>query len=274
MKSVRNSKPEMDVSIMDGAVLLNILKPGGCKTFGDYAANAFVPHIKRERSKAEHVNIVWNQYFDNSLRAYTREKHTISPVQCRRVEVSSPIPKNWQHFLRFNGNMIELVKLLIDELMSSASAEIPLVFTNGANEHCMPARDTSSITPCNHENHNEAEFLVMVYVADAFRQGFEKIIFRIVDADVVAVAVATVQQLRTFNNWIAFGSGKNFRYEISASKGPQKFLVLPVFHVCMGCGSVPVCPKWGKKMHGKCERHMMNSLKLSMSCTVPHNKIK
>ena len=27
----------------------NILRPGGCKTTGDYASNVFVPHIKREQ---------------------------------------------------------------------------------------------------------------------------------------------------------------------------------------------------------------------------------
>lgn len=83
MKSARDSRPETDVTIMDGAVLVNILKPGGCKTFGDYAANVFVPHIKREQSKAQRADIVWDQYFDNSLKVHTREKRAIGPIQRR-----------------------------------------------------------------------------------------------------------------------------------------------------------------------------------------------
>ena len=58
VQSPRDSRPETDVSIMDGAVLVNFLRPGGCKTFGDYAANVFVPHIKIEQNKAQRVDIV------------------------------------------------------------------------------------------------------------------------------------------------------------------------------------------------------------------------
>ena len=36
---------------MNGAVLVSILKPGGCKTFDDYAASVFVPYIEREENR-------------------------------------------------------------------------------------------------------------------------------------------------------------------------------------------------------------------------------
>ena len=123
VKSPRDSRPETDVSIMDCAVLVNIFRPEGCKPFGDNAANLFVTHIKREQNKAQRVDIVWDQYFDNSLKAQTREKPAVGPTQHRRVEVSSPIPKNGQQLLRLNSNKIEFFKLPNDDLMSSASAE-------------------------------------------------------------------------------------------------------------------------------------------------------
>jgi len=53
VKSPGDSRPEADVSIMDCAVLVNILRPRGCKTFGDNAANLFVPYLKREQNKAQ-----------------------------------------------------------------------------------------------------------------------------------------------------------------------------------------------------------------------------
>ncbi|KAG0715349.1 hypothetical protein GWK47_012116 [Chionoecetes opilio] len=248
VKSPCESRPDTEVSIMDGAVLVNILRPGGCKTFGDYAANVFVPHIKREQNQAQRVDIVWDQYFTNSLKAQTREKRAMGSSQRRRVEVSSPVPKNWQQFLRLNSNKIELFKLLNDELMASASAENPLVVTDGVNVLCVPARDTTSIAPCNHE---EADSRIMVHVADAVRQGFHKILVRTVDTDVVVLAVATVQQLGRLELWIAFGSGKNFHYipahEICASLGPQKSLVLPMFHAFTGCDTVSQFAQVGKK---------------------------
>ena len=136
--------------------------------------------------------IVWDQYSDNSLKAQTREKRATGPSQRRRVEVSSPIPKNWQQFLRLNSNKIELFKLLNNELIASASAEQPLVVTDGDTVLCVPARDTTNIAPSNHE---EADSRITVHVADAVMQGFHKILVRTVDTDVVVLAVAAVQQL-------------------------------------------------------------------------------
>ena len=192
IESTRDVRPDTDVSIMDGAVLVNILRNGGCKTFGEYAAKVFVPHIKREQNRALRVDIVWDQYIDNSLKAQTREKRATGPSQRRRVEVSSPIPKNWQQFLRLNSNKIELFKLLNNELIASASAEQPLVVTDGDTVLCIPARDTTNIAPSNHE---EADSRITVHVADAVMQGFLKILVRTVDTDVVVLAVAAVQQL-------------------------------------------------------------------------------
>ena len=45
-------RPRTDVSIMDGALTVSILKPGGCKIFGDYTAKVYVPHIEREHAKS------------------------------------------------------------------------------------------------------------------------------------------------------------------------------------------------------------------------------
>ena len=94
------AQPETDISIMDGAVLVNILRPVDCKTFGDYAVNVFAPHVIRERNLVQRVDIDWDQYFDNSLKTQTREKLATGPSQRRPVGVTSPIQTNWQQFLR------------------------------------------------------------------------------------------------------------------------------------------------------------------------------
>ncbi len=62
------TKPPTDVTIIDGAVLVNILKPIGCKTFGEYASNIFVPKVARDQQYAHRVDIVWDQYYKNSLK--------------------------------------------------------------------------------------------------------------------------------------------------------------------------------------------------------------
>jgi len=37
-----------DVIILDGAALVNILKPVNCKIFDDYAAKVFLPYIEKQ----------------------------------------------------------------------------------------------------------------------------------------------------------------------------------------------------------------------------------
>ena len=159
------------VSVMDGAIIVNMLKPGGCKTLVEYAAKMFVLCAKKEQNCAKRVDIVWDQYIDNSLKASTREKRASCPSQRRRVEATSPIPKRWQQFLRLDSNKIELSQFLNNELLSSASAEQPLIVTDGGNVLCVPDRNVKMIVPCNHK---EADSMIFVHVSYAFLQGFHK----------------------------------------------------------------------------------------------------
>jgi hypothetical protein len=246
-QSTAEVKPNTDVTVLDGAVLVNILRPEGCKTFADYASKVFVPYIKSQQSHTCRVDIVWDQYFDNSLKAHTRETRATGPSQRRRVELSSPVPKNWQQFLRVNENKVELFKLLNNELTTTATANTELILTDGPGIICIPVRDSGNLAPCNHE---EADSRIMVHVADAVLRGFNKFLVRTVDTDVVVLAVAAVQELGLIEIWIAFGTGKDFRYvpvhEIAASLGPRKSLALPMFHAFTGCDTVSHFAQVGK----------------------------
>ncbi|KAK0150015.1 hypothetical protein N1851_009250 [Merluccius polli] len=86
---------------------------------------------------------------------------------------------------------------------------------------------------------------------DAARKGFKKITLRTVDTDVVVLAIAHVSELDIEELWVAFGTGKNFRYipahEIAKSLGPDKSKALPVFHAFTGCDTVSAFATRGKK---------------------------
>ena len=40
------SHPTVQISILDGAAIVNMLQPGTTKTFDDYATNVFMPYIE------------------------------------------------------------------------------------------------------------------------------------------------------------------------------------------------------------------------------------
>ena len=62
----------------------------------------------------------------------------------------------------------------------------------------------------------------------------KKIIIRIVDTDVVVLAISVVEEIKVEELWVAFGTGKHFRYiavhAIASSLGADKSRTLPAFH--------------------------------------------
>ena len=74
---------------------------------------------------------------------------------------------------------------------------------------------------------------------------------RTVDTDVLVLAVAAVQQLPIEELWLAFDSGKTFRYipahDIAHGLGPEKCIALPFLHAFSGCDTVSCFAGHGKK---------------------------
>ena len=88
--------PSVEVIILDGSVIVNMLRPGSAKTFSDYASQVFLPYVASQLQQANRIGIIWDEYRPDGLKAETRVKRG-KGVQ-RRVEASTPIPGNWQEF--------------------------------------------------------------------------------------------------------------------------------------------------------------------------------
>ena len=67
-------RPAYDMIAVDGAVLVQMLKPGNAKTFTAYANDVFKPYIMSELSHVKRLDIIWDSYNDNSLKEMTRFK--------------------------------------------------------------------------------------------------------------------------------------------------------------------------------------------------------
>ena len=114
-------------------------------------------------------------------------------------------------------------------------------------------KEKKSLSPCNHE---EADTRMILHVNHATHHGHHKIMIRTVDTDVVVLAVSVVKDLgQETELWLAFGTGKNFRYiaahEIAVGLGPQKAKALPMFHSLTGCDTVSSFVGCGKKLQYK-----------------------
>ncbi|KAK1898363.1 Hexokinase-1 [Dissostichus eleginoides] len=68
------SHPTVQVIILDGAAVVNMLPPGAAKKFFDYAQKVFSPYILSQLEHVSRVDVVWDEYFTESLKAETRSK--------------------------------------------------------------------------------------------------------------------------------------------------------------------------------------------------------
>ena len=113
------------------------------------------------------------------------------------------------------------------------------------------AIDITSIQPCLHE---EADTRLLLHAHHARITGYENILIRTVDTDVLVIAVAMAEKLGNGHLWLLFGKGNSCRYiNVNATMmkiGPEKSQGLPIFHALTDCDTVSSFSGIGKKMHG------------------------
>ena len=106
----------------------------------------------------------------------------------------------------------------------------------------------SLIKPCSQE---EADTRLLLHCKDEVVCGHKIVSIRTVDSHVVAIAVGVFEQILADELWIAFGTGKKYRFipihELVASLGSMKALSLPFFHAFTGCDTTSSFSSRGKK---------------------------
>ena len=74
-----------------------MLKPSIVKTFNDYDHVIFIPYMTRKFESVSRVDLVWDRYWSDSLKAATRAMH-VTGIQ-RRVVGDAAIPRNGKTLL-------------------------------------------------------------------------------------------------------------------------------------------------------------------------------
>ena len=108
-----------------------MIRPVNCKTFEEYARNVFSNYFKSHSKSVVRYDLVWDRYFDNSLKGRTRSVRGVG-VRTKVTENGS-IPHNWTSFLRCNQNKIELFYFLSRHLVEEVSGDTLLVACCGEN---------------------------------------------------------------------------------------------------------------------------------------------
>lgn len=237
-------EPPADTLIIDGAALVHTKIPGASKTFDEYAKDVILPHVENCARNHRRIDIVFDVYYDDSLKGEAREKRGSGGR--RKVTGNSRPPKSWYTFLRCDENKTELFRFLAEKL-SDMNIVTKIVATVEENVVSNQQIDVSQISPCNHE---EADTRMFLHVKDAAMEGSQEIMIVSTDTDVVVIGVALYQELDVEKLWISFGKEKVVRWiplhEISRSLGPRA-KALPFFHALTGCDTVSAFLSKGKK---------------------------
>ncbi|KAK0044996.1 Pinin [Biomphalaria pfeifferi] len=234
-----------DMTILDGAAVINMLRPGSAKTFADYANQVFIPYVMQTLQNVSHrLDVVWDCYRSDSLKAFTRERRGLE--KRKRVMPETVLPSQWGSFLRVDANKTQLFAFLARYLLTVQSEKL-IVTTQGPDVISNKPIDHTNLSPCNHE---EADTRMMLHLAHA-AEHCRRILIRTVDTDVVVLSVAAMTRHPHLQLWIAMGAGKDFRYiaahDISKVLGVAKAQCLPLFHSFTGCDTVSCFNGIGKK---------------------------
>lgn len=101
-------------------------------------------------------------------------------------------------------------------------------------------------------DHEEADTRIALHLQDAERNGARDVLVHTVDTDIIIILVGLLANFHPDTNiWVAFGTGKFFRYyhinSIVETLGPEMSKALPFFHALTGCDTTSQFLGKGKK---------------------------
>ncbi len=115
-----------DAIAIDGTALVHLLPTANIKTFDDYADSVFLPHLIKQIGRCTRLDIVWDTYMEDSIKASTREKR--GKGIRRKVEGKNVVLTNWIGFLRNEKNKQELFEFLSNKISMFEYPESKEVF--------------------------------------------------------------------------------------------------------------------------------------------------
>ena len=99
--------------ILDGAFVAQMLSPRTLSTFQDFSNIVFLPYIFGQLQSVRRLDIVWDVYLADSLKAGTKSKQ--GQGQRRKVLSLAPLPSTWKSFLKNDENKSDLFCFLSKE---------------------------------------------------------------------------------------------------------------------------------------------------------------
>lgn len=74
LSGAQSEAPNVTNVVIDGAVLVQMLKPGAAETFGEYVQRVFIPYISEQFRHVSRLDLVWDSYVVDYLKSNSQGK--------------------------------------------------------------------------------------------------------------------------------------------------------------------------------------------------------
>ena len=197
---------DVDVRLVDRAALVHSLSPKtsrhNSKTFQDYAHLVFLPHITHLLHDVVRLDVVWDVYQQDSLKAHTCRTHGTGTQI--RITNNTSLPKNWKNLLWVHANKAGLLRLLPIALWESHHPPgKTIISTLGEDAVFTPVLDLQNL----HCTQEESDTQLLYHASHAMQNGLSKIMIHASDTDVIVLSIATSSAFQQCELWVAFSHG-------------------------------------------------------------------
>ena len=232
----------------DNCALLK--KPENVGTFGEYA-DRFVQAVLAAGKNYQRIDVVFDRYRDDTIKAGTRTRRTQAARPIRRVIESRdvPLPRNWANFLSLSENKADLGHFLSEELCSQATSEQEIVVAGGfKDEREVRSSKTSTDIAQLRATHEEADTRLVLH---ALNCPFEVVVVASKDTDVLVMLLAHFPNMQCEHLWMRSGTAKQRKYIPiretfnNLPRGAAGSLL--AFHALTGCDTTSFFVNIGKK---------------------------
>ena len=196
--------PAVDMTVIDGATLLNMNPPFGELRFREYC-NELKDKLSIIGRGFTRMDAVFDVYKEGSLKSQTLEKRGTGI----RVSVRehAPVLKNFTNLTGRDANKTELFDMISQKSSSLPTPFVVATVSEGVGTN-QPSLNSlhNQLSPCTHE---EADTRLILHILNGSSCGFKKISIITVDTDVVVILLYHFFSLDLDELWIEFGVGKS-----------------------------------------------------------------
>ena len=255
--------PPPDVSsayIIDGMVVIQMVKSGGVATFGELASTHFnTLTLSLGKNRCCRVDVVFDRYISISIKAGERSKRGESSALEVKIQGShTPISKQWQKYIANPENKKNLCDFLVKTWIRMGQDLLheghELVIGGGNKDDndraVLITRGQHAVLEALSSDHEEADTRLLLHAKHA-SQDHLRIVIQSPDIDVAVLCTTHFDQLNCRELWFRTGVKDKLRYvaihSISEQLGEDACSSLPGFHAITGCDSTSSFAGIGKK---------------------------